>query len=88
MGDHVLLDGYNGLSSSIPDDQTLWEYGELEIKKTESRKSSRSSVRRSRPRCDGRHVILSANIELPEDVEQVRQSGAEGVGLYRQKSST
>ena len=24
-----------------------------------------------------------ANIELPEDIEQVRQSGAEGVGLYR-----
>src|SRR6185436_1572564 len=31
----------------------------------------------------GRHVILSANIELPEDMDLVRQSGAEGVGLYR-----
>ncbi|MBV9488317.1 MAG: phosphoenolpyruvate--protein phosphotransferase, partial [Verrucomicrobia bacterium] len=32
---------------------------------------------------DGQHVILSANIELPEDVELVRSAGAEGIGLYR-----
>ena len=32
---------------------------------------------------DGRHVVLSANIELPEDVEAAPRNGAEGVGLYR-----
>jgi phosphotransferase system enzyme I (PtsI) len=32
---------------------------------------------------DGRKVILSANLETPEDVENVKRSGAEGVGLYR-----
>src|SRR5438105_133925 len=32
-GDHVLLDGYNGLLILNPSDQTLWEYGELEVKK-------------------------------------------------------
>ncbi|MDB6156086.1 MAG: Phosphoenolpyruvate--protein phosphotransferase, partial [Chthoniobacteraceae bacterium] len=34
-GDHILLDGYNGLVIVNPSDQTLWEYGELETKKTE-----------------------------------------------------
>lgn len=82
-GDHVLLDGYNGLVIVNPNDQTLWEYGELEIKKSEVEEGL-TKLRETESRTlDGRHVILSANIELPEDMEQVRASGAEGVGLYR-----
>ena len=82
-GDHVLLDGYNGLLIVNPSDQTLWEYGELEIKKTvveEKLSQLRETASTTR---DGHHVILSANIELPADMELVQQSGAEGVGLYR-----
>jgi phosphotransferase system enzyme I (PtsI) len=32
---------------------------------------------------DGGRVMLNANIEIPEEAEQVLQYGAEGVGLYR-----
>ena len=32
---------------------------------------------------DGRHIVLSANIELPQDVDAVTANGAEGIGLYR-----
>ncbi len=32
---------------------------------------------------DGRHIVLSANIELPQDVDAVGANGAEGIGLYR-----
>ena len=32
---------------------------------------------------DGCHIVLSANIELPEDVNAVAANGAEGIGLYR-----
>ena len=32
---------------------------------------------------DGRHIVLSANIELPEDLSAVAANGAEGIGLYR-----
>jgi len=82
-GDHILLDGYNGFVIVNPNDQTLWEYGELEIKKTEVEEEL-TKLRETESRTlDGRHVILSANIELPEDLDQVKQSGAEGVGLYR-----
>ncbi len=82
-GDHVLLDGYNGLVIFNPSDQTLWEYGELEIKKGEVEEQL-THLRETESRTiDGRHVILSANIELPEDLAQVHSSGAEGVGLYR-----
>jgi phosphotransferase system enzyme I (PtsI) len=82
-GDHILLDGYNGLVIVNPSDQTLWEYGELEVKKTEVEEKLTQLRETVSTTLDGRHVILSANIELPEDMEQVQQSGAEGVGLYR-----
>jgi phosphotransferase system enzyme I (PtsI) len=32
---------------------------------------------------DGGRVMLNANIEIPEEAEQVLQYGAEGIGLYR-----
>jgi phosphotransferase system enzyme I (PtsI) len=32
---------------------------------------------------DGRRIILEANIEVPEEVEQALRFGAEGIGLYR-----
>jgi phosphotransferase system enzyme I (PtsI) len=82
-GDHILLDGYNGLIIVNPSDQTLWEYGELEIKKTEVEEKLTHLRETASTTLDGRHVILSANIELPEDMDLVKQSGAEGVGLYR-----
>jgi len=82
-GDQVLLDGYNGLLIVNPSDQTLWEYGELEVKKSEVEQTLTRLRDTESTTLDGRHVILSANIEVPEDVQQVRESGADGVGLYR-----
>jgi len=82
-GDHCLLDGYNGLLIVNPSDQTLWEYGELEVKKTEVEQRLTSLRDTESTTLDGRHVVLSANIELPDDVEHVKECGAEGVGLYR-----
>lgn len=82
-GDQVLLDGYNGFLILNPSDQTLWEYGELEIKKGQVEEKLTQLRETSSITMDGRHVILSANIELPEEVEFVRKNGAEGIGLYR-----
>src|ERR1700748_3120892 len=82
-GQHVLLDGTNGIVILNPTDQTLWEYGEIEIKLEhveEVLTGLRDTVSTT---SDGRHVILSANIELPEDVPLVVGAGAEGIGLYR-----
>ncbi len=82
-GDQVLLDGTNGLLILNPSDQTLWEYGELEVER-ERVEEVLTSLRETRSTTqDGRHVVLSANIELPEDVPLVQAAGAEGIGLYR-----
>jgi phosphotransferase system enzyme I (PtsI) len=82
-GDQILLDGYNGYVIVNPNDQTLWEYGELEIKKGEVEEKLVELRETVSTTVDGRHIILSANIELPTEAELVRQSGAEGIGLYR-----
>jgi phosphotransferase system enzyme I (PtsI) len=79
----VLLDGYNGLLILDPTPETLWHYGELEHKRLlvtqqlTGLRETRSTTR------DGRHIVLSANIELPDEVEAAPRNGAEGIGLYR-----
>jgi len=82
-GEHVLLDGTNGIVILNPTDQTLWEYGEIEIKLEHVEEVLTSLRNTSSTTADGRHVVLSANIELPEDVPLVIEAGAEGIGLYR-----
>ncbi len=82
-GDQILLDGYNGYVIVNPNDQTLWEYGELEIKKSEVEEKLVELRETVSTTVDGRHIVLSANIEMPTEAELVRQSGAEGIGLYR-----
>ena len=82
-GQHVLVDGTSGLLVVDPTAETLAYYDELEsrrvrvVAKLRELRETKSTTR------DGRHIVLSANIELPEDVKAVAEFGAEGIGLYR-----
>jgi phosphotransferase system enzyme I (PtsI) len=82
-GQHVLLDGSDGLLVIDPTPETVAHFAELESRRArvaaqlKELRTTRSTTR------DGRHIVLSANIELPEDVEAVAANGAEGIGLYR-----
>jgi phosphotransferase system enzyme I (PtsI) len=82
-GDHVLLDGSKGLVIVNPADQSLWEYGELEVKLEEVEEQLTGLRDTDSVTADGKRIILSANIELPEDVPLVIAAGAQGIGLYR-----
>src|SRR2546423_2143094 len=82
-GQHVLLDGYTGVVIVDPTSETLSYYGEIEIKKGQVTKELKQLRETSSTTSDGRHIVLSANIELPSDVESVAENGAEGIGLYR-----
>jgi phosphotransferase system enzyme I (PtsI) len=82
-GQHVLLDGTNGLLMVDPTPETLAYYGEIEsrrVKVVTQLKELRETKSTTR---DGRHIVLSANIELPDDIDAVAANGAEGIGLYR-----
>ena len=82
-GQHVLVDGTDGLLIVDPTPETLAQYAEIESRRArvvaqlKELRETRSTTR------DGCHIVLSANIELPEDVDAVAANGAEGIGLYR-----
>ena len=82
-GQHVLVDGSDGLLAVDPTPETIAHYAEMESRRAKvtaqlkELRTTRSTTR------DGRHIVLSANIEIPEDVEAVTANGAEGIGLYR-----
>jgi phosphoenolpyruvate-protein phosphotransferase (PTS system enzyme I) len=82
-GQHVLLDGNDGCLMVDPTPETLLQYAQIESRRarvTAQLKELRETTSTTR---DGRHIVLSANIELPEDVDAVKANGAEGIGLYR-----
>lgn len=82
-GDRVLLDGYTGKLIGNPSDQMRAEYGRIERGKEEIEHQLESIRATPSNTKDGRHIILSANIELPEEIDAVADCGAEGVGLFR-----
>jgi phosphotransferase system enzyme I (PtsI) len=82
-GQHVLLDGNDGCLILDPTPETLAQYAQIESRRakvTAQLKELRETTSTTR---DGRHIVLSANIERPEDVDAVQANGAEGIGLYR-----
>jgi len=83
IGDDILIDGYTGLLIVNPGRETLIEYGRIEQEKeevAERLEQIRETVSTTR---DGRHITLSANIDLPDDLGEIAAQGAEGVGLFR-----
>jgi phosphotransferase system enzyme I (PtsI) len=82
-GQSVLLDGINGILIVNPSDSTLAAYREIESKRFRIAEQLTHLRETKSTTADGRHIVLSANIELPQDVDSVSANGAEGVGLYR-----
>ncbi|MGC1481139.1 MAG: phosphoenolpyruvate--protein phosphotransferase [Chthoniobacterales bacterium] len=82
-GDSILLDGYRGVLIVNPSPETLAEYQEFQAQRDEvdaQLEQIRDTVSTT---SDGAHIVLSANIELPDEMEDVIDNGAEGVGLFR-----
>jgi len=82
-GDDVLLDGYTGTLILNPSEETLAEYGRIESEKEEVTERLELIRETASTTLDGRHIVLSANVDLPQEIDEVATSGAEGIGLYR-----
>ncbi len=82
-GDEVLVDGSKGVFIVHPSRERLDRYGQ----EVENRKHIESELARLKDESaetrDGYMVLLSANIERPEDVNSIEAYGAQGVGLFR-----
>ncbi len=79
----IIVDGSQGVVIINPDKTVLAEYKlrqsqwELEKQKLKRLKLTRATT------LDGTEVELHANIELPDDIGDVKANGATGIGLYR-----
>jgi phosphotransferase system enzyme I (PtsI) len=79
----VIVDGTQGVVIVDPDPQVLAEYRlrqhqfDIERQKLKRLRNTRATS------LDGVEVELHANIELPDDVEEARENGATGIGLFR-----
>jgi phosphoenolpyruvate-protein phosphotransferase (PTS system enzyme I) len=79
----IIIDGTEGVVIVDPDETVLAEYRLKQHQwKLEKQKLSRLKTTVTTT-LNGAHVELHANIELPEDLDAVKQSGATGVGLFR-----
>ena len=82
-GELVIVDGVHGVLIVAPDELVLEEY-KLRRHQLELGRHKLKRIRATPATTkDGTAVDLHANIELPQDIEQVRDSGATGVGLFR-----
>ncbi|MEJ5211668.1 MAG: phosphoenolpyruvate--protein phosphotransferase [Burkholderiales bacterium] len=79
----IIVDGDQGVVIVNPDQHVLAEY---QLRKNQweiDRQKLRRLVQARARTLDGTPVELHANIELPQDVAQVKENGATGIGLFR-----
>jgi phosphotransferase system enzyme I (PtsI) len=82
-GAPCLLDGTRGRLYVHPSDATLTEYQALEIIHRQMEDRLRLLRETRAVTTDNRSIALSANLELIDDIPDVLESGAEGIGLFR-----
>ena len=83
-GQHVLARWERWLADRESDAGNACElYKQIESRRAKVTAQLRELRETTSTTRDGRHIVLSANIELPEDVNAVAANGAEGIGLYR-----
>ena len=81
--DLLIVDGRDGVVIVNPDESALAEYRlrqnqwRIDTEKLKRIKSSKSAT------LDGTPIALMANIELLSDLDAVKASGAQGIGLFR-----
>ena len=82
-GELLIVDGFRGVIIINPDERVLEEY-RLRKSQIELERSKLKRLKKADPlTLDDVRVDLMANIELPDDVQAVKDNGADGVGLFR-----
>jgi phosphotransferase system enzyme I (PtsI) len=79
----VLLDGYNGTLVLNPTAKTSFEYGQVGKQRLEVEQQLKHLVSKPARTWDDRRIIVSANMDLVEELPFLETNGAEGIGLFR-----
>jgi phosphotransferase system enzyme I (PtsI) len=81
--EQLVLDGASGMVLAGVNENTIKEYRQIQREQRDARRKLGSLRNISAKTKDGHRISLQANIELAEDISALKQSGADGVGLYR-----
>ena len=81
--DWLVLDGEAGVVIVAPDEPLLAEYRRRQAADLAEREKLLGLVSVPGDTRDGTRIELHANIELPEEAQQARDLGADGIGLFR-----
>ncbi len=79
----IIIDGNSGMVHLDPDPETIGRYEETQSQLSVLEHELRGLHDLPAVTRDGRRIELSANIELPAELEDVLNHGADGIGLYR-----
>ena len=79
----VIVDGIRGEVVVDPDAETIRRYEVEQRRLAEINRQLLHLKDLPAETLDGRRVVLSANIEVPDEIPSVIAHGAEGIGLYR-----
>jgi phosphotransferase system enzyme I (PtsI) len=79
----VIVDGLEGKVILNPSEEEIQEYKQKQADYEEQKREWAKLVNEKTLTKDGQHVELAANIGTPDDLEGVKNNGAEGIGLYR-----
>ncbi|MDO5073900.1 MAG: phosphoenolpyruvate--protein phosphotransferase [Neisseria animaloris] len=79
----VIVDGINGILFIAPDEVVLNEY-RTRAREYRNRKRELNKIKKTAATTeDGQNIELLANIESLDDIKQLHNMGADGVGLFR-----
>jgi len=82
-GDHILVDGHDGIVVINPSEKRLYQYGKLASERKKRDDTFNKFIAEPAQTKDGASIALMANVEGVQEMEQVNEMHAEGVGLFR-----
>lgn len=79
----VIVDGLEGEVILDPTDEEVAEYHRRSEAFARHRRTIMADALKEARTVDGHRILLSANLDLTEEIKSALESGANGVGLYR-----
>ena len=79
----VIVDGLDGVVVLDPSQEEIDEYTRRAAAYRRHRESIAAHAREEARTVDGHRIVISANVDLPEEIDSAIKAGATGCGLYR-----
>jgi phosphotransferase system enzyme I (PtsP) len=83
VGDPIIVDGTTGEVFVRPTSDVIQAFSDKVRFRARQQRQYRSLIGRPAVTTDGERISLQMNAGLPDDLAQLEQSGAEGIGLFR-----